>query len=67
MAKRRTAVEYQKQIAARKLEHYEAQLKEHKVDEKRYRYDPQWRHLNSKLKQLDRQLQAVANRESFKK
>ena len=67
MAKRRTAIEYQLQIAKRKIEKYETQLKDHKVDQKRFRNDPHWRHLTSKLSQLQRQLKSVEVKESFKK
>ena len=67
MAKRRAAIEYQLQIAKKKIDKYEGQLKDHKVNEGRYRNDPHWRHLNSKLSQLQRQLKSVEIRESFSK
>ena len=67
MARRRAVVEYQQQLAQKKLEKYEDKLKSQKVDAKRYRYDPLWRHLNSKLSQLKLQLKSVEKRESFRK
>ncbi|SMF56330.1 hypothetical protein [Pseudobacteriovorax antillogorgiicola] len=67
MARRRAAIEYQQQLAQKKLEKYEAKLKDRKVDAARFRYDPLWRHLNSKLAQLKLQLKSVEKRESFKK
>ena len=67
MAKRRAAIEYQQQLAQKKLDKYEAKLKERKVDISKFRYDPLWRHLNSKLAQLKLQMKSVERRESFKK
>lgn len=65
MARRRAAVEYQQQLAEKKLKKYEARLKEKKVESKQFRYDPLWRHLNSKLSQLKLQMKSVEKRESF--
>lgn len=67
MARRRAAIEYQQDLAQKKLDKYESRLKEHKVDQKKFRYDPLWRQLNSKLTQLKRQMKSVELRESFKK
>ena len=67
MARRRATIEYQQQLAKKKLDKYEEKLKERKIDAKRYRYDPLWRHLNSKLSQLQLQMKSVEKRESFKK
>ena len=67
MARRREVVEYQQQLAQKKLDNYETRLKEHKVDANRFKYDPLWRHLNSKLTQLKQQLKSVQRRESFRK
>lgn len=67
MARRRGIVEYQQQLAQKKLDRHEDKLRENKVDAKRFRYDPIWRHLNSKLAQLKTQLKSVERRESFRK
>ena len=67
MAKKRAVVEYQQQLAQKKLEKYEQKLKDRKVDPQRFRSDPMWRHLNSKLNQLKMQIKYVEKRESFGK
>ncbi len=67
MAKKRAVVEYQQQLAHKKLEKYEQKLKEHKIDPKRFKNDPQWRHLQSKITQLNLQIKYVEKRESFKR
>ena len=67
MARRRAAIEYQQQLAQKKLDKYEEKLKDRKVDSNRFRYDPLWRHLNSKLSQLKLQMKSVEKRESFQK
>lgn len=67
MAKKRAVVEYQQQLAQKKLERYELKLKERKIDPRKFRNDPLWRHLQSKLTQLKLQIKYVEKRESFNK
>ena len=67
MAKKRAVVEYQQQLAQKKLEKYEQKLKDRKVYPQRCRRETMWRHLNSKLNHQKKQIKDVEKRESFGK